>query len=382
MKVLHVITGLGIGGAELQLRSILQHTRHDADVVSLYNPGDVARMLSDDGIRVRDMGMTSNTQVGIVLRLRDLIRAGGYDVVHTHLYRACVYGRIAARLAGARVVVSTEHSIGETHLERRRMSWGVRALYLGTEKCSDATIAVSETVAQRLVRWGLPSQKLTVIPNGVDFDRVAFDPIGGNGVRRELGIAQDAYVIGVLGRLDPNKRFGLVIRAAAGLLGPGIKLLIIGDGPDRARLEELANECDVSEHVLFSGQRHDVASTLSAMNLFVASSEQETFGLSVLEALANGIPALYTTCPALRDVSTDRARQVPGDVDGMGYEIQRELLAARARVDEPVIRRRYGIQSVTSEIDELYDRLWQRRTRSTYRLRASKVSSAGEGAGR
>ncbi|MGI8306201.1 glycosyltransferase [Saccharopolyspora hattusasensis] len=361
MKVLHVITGLGVGGAELQLRSILQHTKHDADVVSLYNPGDVARMITGDGVRVRDLGMTRNTQVGAVLRLRDVIREGRYDVVHTHLYRACVYGRLAARLAGTKVVVSTEHSIGETHLERRRMTFGVRALYLGTDLCSDATIAVSETVAERLRNWGMPARKITVIPNGVDFGRVEFDGAARARVRREHGISDEAYVVGVLGRLDPNKRFNLVIDSMAPMLGQETKLLIVGDGPDRARLEALAREHGVAEHVIFAGQRHDVAAMLSALDLFIASSEQETFGLSVLEAMANGIPVLYTTCPALIGIETDRARQVPGNAERMRAEIASEILAARPRADEPAIRRAYGIEAVTDRLDDLYARLWQRR---------------------
>src|SRR5690349_8818195 len=124
VKVLHVITGLGVGGAELQLRSILQHTRHQSEVVTLYNPGPVAEMISGDGGRVRDLGMTGNTELPALGRLTRLIRDGGYHVVHTHLYRSCIYGRIAARLAGTPVVVTTEHSIGETHLERRRMTLG------------------------------------------------------------------------------------------------------------------------------------------------------------------------------------------------------------------------------------------------------------------
>ena len=70
MKVLHVITGLGVGGAELQLRSILQQTRHNSEVVTLYNPGPVADMIRADGGRVRDMGMTRNTQLSALLRLR------------------------------------------------------------------------------------------------------------------------------------------------------------------------------------------------------------------------------------------------------------------------------------------------------------------------
>src|SRR5271170_5646210 len=143
MKVLHVITGLWVGGAELKLRSVLQHTRHDAEVVTLYNPGPVADMIRADGRQVRSLGMTSNTQISALYALRRLIADGRYDVVHAHLYRSQIYGRPAAWLAGVPVIVSTEHSIGETHLERRKMTSGVRALYLVTEMMSDMTVAVS-----------------------------------------------------------------------------------------------------------------------------------------------------------------------------------------------------------------------------------------------
>lgn len=362
MKVLHVITGLGVGGAELQLRSILQHSRHDCDVVTLYNPADVASMITSDGVRVRDLGMTSNKQLGAVVRLTKLIRDGRYDVVHTHLYRACVYGKLAARLAGAQVVVGTEHSIGETHLERRRMTRGVQALYLGTDLCADATIAVSDTVAQRLVDWGMRKSKIVTIPNGVDFSRVEFSSTARDAVRREFGLEQDTRVLGVVGRLDPNKRFGLVIEAAAPLLDARTRLLIVGDGPDRQALEAAAREHNVTEYVTFTGSRNDVSAMLSAMDVFVASSKQETFGLSVLEAMANGIPVLYTTCPALTGVETSRARQVPGTVEDLRREFAAELAADRPRADVPEIRERYGIEAVTSRIDDLYEHLWARRT--------------------
>ncbi len=361
MKVLHVITGLGVGGAELQLRSLLQHTRHQSDVVTLYNPGAVAEMISGDGVRVRDLGMTRNTELSAVLRLAQLIRAGSYHVVHAHLYRSCIYGRLAARLAGAPVVVTTEHSIGETHLERRRMTLGVRALYLGTDLCSDATIAVSPAVADRLAKWGVAARKIEVIPNGLDFARVTFDAGARDRIRGEFGLPPDAYVIGVLGRLDPIKRFDLVIRAAAPLLDDQHRLLIVGDGQIRPDLEAEAHRHGVADLVTFAGERHDVAAMLSSLDLFVASSEQETFGLSVLEALANGIPALYTTCPAMEGITTERARQVPGEVEGLRREIEAELAAGRRpRQDVPAIRERYGIEAVTRRIDDLYDRLMAR----------------------
>ena len=374
MKVLHVITGLGVGGAELQLRSILQHTRHESEVITLYNPGPVSDMIRSDGVRVRDLGMKSNTELSAVRRLRRIIRQGRYDVVHAHLYRSQVYGRLAAWLARTPVVVSTEHSIGETHLERRRMTPGVRALYLATEALSDMTIAVSETVAERMTNWGVRRRKMTVIPNGVDFGRVAFDPQARERIRGEFGIEPGTYVAGVLGRLDPNKRFDLVIEAAAPLLdanGGKAKLLIVGKGDEGDHLRQVAQASGAAGHVIFAGERHDVSAILSALDVFVASSAQETFGLSVLEALANGAPVLYTTCPALEGISTDRARQVPGTVEAMRAALAAEMAAGpRPRADVPAVRERYGIEAVTGRIDDLYDEL---RPRPRRRRRRSPV---------
>src|SRR6266568_1629270 len=345
MKVLHLITGLGVGGAELQLRSILQHTRHDADVITLYHPGPVADMIRSDGSQVRNLGMTRNTELSALLRLRRMIRDGGYDVVHAHLYRSQIYGRPAAWLAGTPVVLSTEHSIGETHLERRKMTLGVRALYLATERFSDATIAVSAAVHDRMAKWGVRPRRMTVIPNGVDLGRVAFDPAARDRIRAEFGLGEREYVIGVLGRLDPNKQFDMVIEAAAPLLGASARLLIVGNGDERAHLEE-------------------VAAMLSAIDLFVASSKQETFGLSVLEALGNGAPVLYTTCPALDGLGVDRAVQVPSTAEGLREAMAAELRSGpRERVSVPAIRDAYGIDAVTRRIDDLYERLAASRSR-------------------
>jgi glycosyltransferase involved in cell wall biosynthesis len=354
VKVLHVITGLGVGGAELQLRGILQQTRHDADVVTLYNPGPVADMIRADGSGVRSLGMHRNTQLSALLRLRRIIRAGRYDVVHAHLYRSQVYARPAAWLAGTPVVVSTEHSIGETHLERRKMTLPVRALYLSTEVFSDMTIAVSAAVRDRMTKWGIRRRKLTVIPNGVDLDRVAFSAAGRDRVRAELGIGAGDYVLLLLGRLDQNKRFDLAIEAAAASLTDGVRVLVVGGGAERAHLEETARRCGVADRVVFAGERHDMADVLSAADLLVASSRQETFGLCVLEALANGIRVLYTTCPALDGVHTEQARHVPDTVAGMGDEIAKAVAEGHGeRVAEPVVADEFSIAAVTGRIDSM-----------------------------
>ncbi|MGO9050371.1 MAG: glycosyltransferase [Streptosporangiaceae bacterium] len=377
MKVLHVITGLDAGGAELQLSMLLRHTRNDADVVTLYNPGPVADRIRAGGTSVRDIGMSSNTQVGALLRLWRLIRAGRYDVVHTHLYRAQVYARPAARLAGTPVVLTTEHSIGETHIERRKMTAGVRALYLASELFSDATIAVSGVVRERLVRWGVPARKVTVVPNGLQVSEMAFDPAARQRVREQFGIGPDTYVIGALGRLDPNKRVDLIMAAAAPMLGEKCKVLVIGRGEDQARLAAAADRLGVAEHVIFGGFQADTSAMLAAFDLYIAASVQETFGLSVLEALASGLPVLYTTCPALDGIQTEHARQVAGTADALRDEMRKQVEAGpQPRLPDHRVFECYGMQSVAGQIDDAYERILAGRPRRARRAVARRRRSA------
>ena len=361
MKVLHVITGLDAGGAETQLAILLRHTRHDADVVTLYNPGPVAEQIRGDGTSVRNIGMRGNTDLRALPKLRSLIKAGRYDVVHAHLYRSQIYARPAARLARTPVVVTTEHSIGETHIERRKMSAWVRGLYLASEMFSDATIAVSDVVRDRLVRWGVPDQKITVIPNGLDAAALAFDPAGRKATRERFGIRQDAFVIGSLGRLDENKRVGLTMEAAAPLLREGngdCMMFVVGRGDQLEPLKAEAKKAGLADRVIFAGFQADTAAMLSTLDLYVAASEQETFGLAILEAMACGLPVLYTTCPALDGINTAQARQVPGTVDGLRAALRDAVKAgAGPRLPDSAVFARYGIAATAQRVDDLYERL-------------------------
>src|ERR1700735_151484 len=325
--------------------------------------------------------MQRNTELPALLRLRRIIKEGRYDVVHTHLYRAQIYARPAARLAGTPVVLTTEHSIGETHIERRKMTRGVRALYLSSEMFSDATIAVSDIVKDRLVRWGVRPGKVTVIPNGVDTDELGFDAEARDRVRAQFGISPKTYVIGALGRLDPNKRVDLTMEAAAPMLGEKCKILVIGRGEDQPRLEAAAKRLGVTEHVIFGGYQADTTAMLAAFDLYVAASLQETFGLSVLEALASGLPVLYTTCPALDGINTERARQVPGTAEALREEIRKEAEAGpRGREADRDVFSSYGMASVAGQIDDTYERILAHRPRRSRRAVARRLSAAEPGA--
>ncbi|WP_346091425.1 glycosyltransferase, partial [Streptomyces erythrogriseus] len=323
MRALHIITGLGVGGAEQQLRLLLRHLPVNCDVVTLTNPGPVAEGLRADGVRVLHLGMAGNRDVGVLPRLVRVIRSGGYDLVHTHLYRACVYGRLAARVAGVRAVVATEHSLGDSQMEGRALTQGVRALYLASERLGSATVAVSPTVADRLKRWGVPAPRIEVVPNGIELDRFRFDPERRERTRRRLGLPDGAFVVGGVGRLAPGKRFDVLVRALA-RLPEDCWLLLVGGGPEEHLLRRTAHEAGVSGRVLFTGERPavpdgspgpDLPSLTAAMDVFASPSTEEAFGLAAVEALAGGLPVLHGSCPAIEDLPPDAsagARRVRG----------------------------------------------------------------------
>ncbi|RFU40201.1 glycosyltransferase [Actinomadura logoneensis] len=298
-RVLHLITGLGLGGAEHQLVLLARHLPVRCEVATLTGPATLAGELRELGVPVHDLGMAHNRDLKVLPRLVSLMRRGRYDAIHTHLYRACLYGRVAARAAGVRRIIATEHSLGDGHLEGRSITWPVRAMYRASERLGSATVAVSPTVERRLRDWGIPARRLVTIPNGLDPAAFAFDPVARGRVREALGIGPADFVVGTVGRLVRTKRVDVLIEAVERV--PGARLLIVGDGPDAPRLHGLASAS--GDRVVFAGARQDVAAHLSAMDAFASPSAQETFGLSVLEALANGLPTLYTTCPAVEDLA-------------------------------------------------------------------------------
>jgi len=370
MRVLHVITGLAAGGAETQLRLLIAHSEADADVVALYNAASVAEQLRADGVGVTDLGMRRNTQLGAVLRLARLIRRGRYDVVHTHLYRACLYGRLAARLAGVGRIVATEHSLLDDQLEGRPATRGVRLLYRVGERCGDVTIAVSEAVRANLLRWGVRPERLVTVPNGLDLDALAFDPEARAAVRAGLGIAGSATVVGAVGRLHPGKRFDVLLTALAPALGRDRHLLVVGDGPEHDRLARLAQELDVADRVHLVGEQ-PVGPYLSAMDLLVSPSLYETFGLAVLEALAAGLPVLYRRCPALAELGTEvpGAGPLPEDDAELAAAVEKALAAPPADRARPAALDRLDVAAVAARVDGVYAGIDRRAARSSARRR-------------
>jgi glycosyltransferase involved in cell wall biosynthesis len=323
----------------------------------MYALGRVGKALRARGVRVRNLDLPKNYDLRAIRRLAGQMRRGRYDVVHVHLYRASLYGRVAARLARVPVVVTTEHSLGRDEIEAAKLTRLVRGLYLATERLSDMTIAVSPRVQRLLIELGVPAERTVVIPNGLDFERFAFDPSVRRRTRDALGIPQDALVLGTVGRLVPIKRQRALIEGAAPLLSDGAWLVVAGDGPLRSDLEVLARDRGVSERMIFCGDQQDVSTLLAAMDVFASPGAEETFGLAPLEAVANGLSVLVTHCPALDGIGTPPVTWVDAHPPALTAAL-REVSADPRRHGVPAeLRSQYDIRATSAAVDDLYERL-------------------------
>ncbi|GAA3117689.1 glycosyltransferase [Planomonospora alba] len=358
MRVLHVITDPSAGGGGRRLRSLLPHLDAECEIAVLTAAApDASGEAVAAGVPVHRVGGRGPRAVR---RLARLMRAGRYDVVHTHRYPACVYGRIAARLADVPAVVSTEHSAGEDRIGGRRAGAGVRGLYRAAEALGDVTVAVSMTVADRLARWGVPRSRIEVIPPGIDARFFRYDQRLRHEARDRLGIPRDAHVVGGVGRLEPGKRFDVLLEAVAGL--DGSVLVLAGEGSARWALAERAQALGIKRRVVFAGESADVPALLSAFDVLAAPSEEEAFGTAVVEGLAAGLPVLYSCCPALEELpslAAPGARRVPSDAGRLRAELGALAAAGPLRLPTPPAVAHYDVRRHAALTATLYERLLQ-----------------------
>lgn len=282
LKVCHVSMCLLTGGLERLLVEFGKHRDGDqfeTDFVALEDLGVPADELRAQGHHVECVGDTVSGKLPRLRRLMHIFRWGRYDVVHTHNTLAHFYGTFAAKLAGVRVVVNTQHG------RRCGDSWKARLQFRMANQLSDRIYGVSEDAAALCRRDDpLSARHINALWNGVDLERFEY--------RNSAGPPTAITVA----RLSPEKDFATLLRATWILLKdrPDFRLKIVGDGPERAKLEQLSKELDLTNHVDFLGERSDVSELLPQAGFFVSSSLSEGISLTLLEAMAVGLPVVTT----------------------------------------------------------------------------------------
>jgi glycosyltransferase involved in cell wall biosynthesis len=215
-------------------------------------------------------------------------------------------------------------------------------------------------VRDRLVAWGIAPAKIDVIPNGVDLDRFAFRSQQRVEARREMGYGDGELVVGAIGRLVPSKGYGLIVRAFS-KLPDDARLVIVGDGPERAAITDLARTVGVGDRVQLLGERLGIDQLLAGFDVFASASDpgEETFGLATVEALAAGLPSVVTYCPALDGIDDPRILRSASDPAEFAARLQRARMVAGDGTERrpPAALDRFAIDGIVLQIDRLYDEL-------------------------
>ena len=306
LRIAHVLPTFGMGGQErvaLDLGVGQQARGHRVLAVSLAE-GTVGPLA--DEFRAHGIDVETRTKwprrigvdVTLPARLAALFRRRRIDVVHTHNPQPLIYGAPAGKLAGC-ATVHTRH--GDTPDPRLR-----KTLSRVCAAFADAYVAVSEETASS-ARQGrfVDDRKLQVIRNGIDLSR--FDPArpARAEVRRELGIAEDAFVVGTVGRVVSDKHHALLVEAMRPLCARGAQLVVVGDGEllPALRAEVAALPERAAYHLL--GTRRDAPRLMAAFDVFCMSSRNEGLPLVILEAMASALPIVSTAVGGIPNVVTD-----------------------------------------------------------------------------
>lgn len=304
MKIVHIITGLNVGGAEVMLRELLGQSGTlgaQSCVISLTDCGPIGREIEAMGVRVLTLNMKRGLpSAGGVFRLARLLRRLRPDVVQTWLYHADLIGGLAARLAGIRALVWGLHiSFLDAPQSKKTTLLTVRAGAKLSHFLPRKIICCAHSTQQLHVDIGYAREKMVTIPNGFDLHRFRPDTNARCTVRQELGLDEQIALIGLLGRFHPQKDHQNFVRAAKILSHkrPDVNFLLAGEGSEwkNPELARWIGEAGLQRRFHLLGRRADTSQIYPALDLLALSSTYgEAFPLVVGEAMCCGVPCVVT----------------------------------------------------------------------------------------
>lgn len=292
LNVLFMNTSMPVGGAEMlqvQLVRGMNREEFQPHIICLKEKGPLGEMLSSECPVASDL-IHSKYDIPVLGRLRKLMKQWSIDAVITvGAGDKMFWGRLAASSLHVPVILSAIHSTGWPDVIGRLNRMLTRA--------TDAFIGVAEAHRTYLVdQEGFPNEKVVLIPNGVDTNRFQFSSQARDSVRSEWGISASAPCVGLVAALRSEKNHSSFLRVARKVVTelPAAKFVIVGTGPERERLERETHELELDSNVVFAGSRSDIPACLSALDLFLLTSQMEASPVSILEALSTQRPVVAT----------------------------------------------------------------------------------------
>lgn len=366
LTILHVNTEPNWRGGEAQTLMLARGLaeRGHRNLVALRRGGALEKAVERAGLVAVPLPMRGEFDPASVFGIGRVLREEKVDALHYHTSHAVSLGTFATLIAGRRPAVLT-----------RRVSFSLRRNPLARFKYSyriDHLIAVADGVRWVMIAEGIAPDQISVIHSGIDLARFG-KARDRRRVKDEFGIEEDAFLIGSVGHLAEHKGQSTLLEALATLAGPmpGLRLLMIGEGSERAALEAAAKQGPLAGRVVFSGFREDIPQLMSSLDLFVlASISGEGSPAVIKEAMASGVPIVATDLDGVREIVEDGKEAIlvlPDDPERLanairdvaGDPVLRASItrAARERVEE------FSSDRMVERTLEVYRRVTEPRAR-------------------
>jgi glycosyltransferase involved in cell wall biosynthesis len=321
MKVLHLITGLEVGGAEMMLLNLLKQptfAKETSRVISLTSSGTIGSRIQKLGTEVVALGMEpGHPEVKGLSRLVHVLRNDPPDLIQSWMYHADFLGSLAAFYCGnIPIVWGLHHTLDGDHPVQKKTMRILQLNALLSRWLPRRVVCCAESTRLAHIRVGYFSSKMMVIPNGIDINEFSPDPIGRSEVRRELGLDVQTSLIGLFARFHPQKDHQ-TFSSAAGILHeslPGVHFLLAGAGitPENHELVTWLKAAGIYDQTHLLGLRYDMPRLMSAVDIASLSSAYgEALPLSIAESMACGNPCAVTDIGDAALLVGDTGRVVP-----------------------------------------------------------------------
>lgn len=302
MKILHLITGLKVGGAESALYNLLHQLKYEPNhehYVAYFYPGpNVARIESLGIPTFQIKGLVHKYDPIAYWRLKQLIKQINPDIIHSALWSANIIGRLIAHRLKIPIICdlhsNMEHD-GTLRFFLERFFLDKAQQYIAVSKTAHSGFmkAASHIITDK---QSSVHNKIQIIQNGINFEQTRDRAFSNPKQKVDLGFAKTDFVVGAVGRLEPIKSYDLLIKAFALIQKEKkhLKLCIIGDGSEKEKLKILCDTLGITEHVHFAGQRTDALSFYPLFDCFALSSVSEGLSIALLEAMSCELPVITT----------------------------------------------------------------------------------------
>ena len=296
-KIVHLITGLDVGGAETVLVKILprMQERFDQSVCCIRGRGSMAKKIQALPTPLHFLDLRHWYDIRVIYRFYKIVCKANPDLLMTHLIHADLFGRILGKLFGIKNIVSC---VVVKLIQKKYVP--LLLLEKLTSPLVDRYICNSPVVADFYTsRLNIPKRKVSMIPNGIELDAYSYH-VDIPKIKHELGIPSNRFVIGCMAQFRKQKNYPVLIRAFAQVRNtyPDAFLVLIGDGEQRVTIERLIAEYGIEKHVsLPGGTRTDVYEMLSAMDIFVLPSSYEGMSYALQQAMVSRIPCIVSNIP-------------------------------------------------------------------------------------